>query len=113
MEVPYRENPTSLAYSTNKKTVALYPICVEYLNEHGQLCKGAIVFLSEDKKHDHQQVEQFKIRAFQIVCELLKRPFKHWKRFSDGCTGQFRSGFVVTRMFDMKEELNSYNFISK
>ena len=40
LEVVYRENPTSLAYSTNKKTVALYPICVEFLNEHGQLCKG-------------------------------------------------------------------------
>ena len=109
IEVSYRENPTSLAYSTNKKTVALYPICVEFLNEHGQLCKGAIAFLSEDKKHDHQQVEMFEIRAFQIIREYLKRPIKHWKRFSDGCAGQFRSRFVAARMHHMKEELSLSN----
>ena len=30
IEVEYIEKPTSLAYSTNKLTAALYPICVEY-----------------------------------------------------------------------------------
>ena len=109
IEVVYRENPTSLAYSTNKKTVALFPICVEYLNEHGQLCKGAIAFLSEDKKHDHQQVEQFELRAFEIIRSLLNRPIKHWKRFTDGCAGQFRSKFVAARMFYMKEALSLSN----
>ena len=104
MEVIYTQNPTSLAYSTNKKTVALFPICVEYINTHGQLCKGAIAFLSEDKTHDHQQVEQFEIRAFHIIRELLKRPINNWKRFSDGCAGQ-----VAARMFDMKWELELDN----
>ena len=105
MEVIYRENPTSLAYSTNKKAVALYPICVEFLNTDGQLCKGAIAFLSEDKKHDHQQVEQFEKRAFNIIREKVGRPINHWKRFSDGCAGQFRSRFVAAQMFEMKQEL--------
>ena len=109
MEVVYRENPTSLAYSTNKKTVALYPICVEFLNDHGQLCKGAIAFLSEDKKHDHQQVEEFELRAFEIIRAFLNRPIKHWKRFSDGCAGQFRSRFVSARMWEMKKKLSLSN----
>ena len=51
IEVVYTENPTSLAYSTNKKTVALFPICVEFVNSKGELCKGAIAFLSEDNVH--------------------------------------------------------------
>ena len=31
IELEYTENPTSLAYSTNKQTYALYPIGVEYI----------------------------------------------------------------------------------
>ena len=33
-------------YSSNKVTVALYPICVEYMGEDGSLQKGAISFLT-------------------------------------------------------------------
>ena len=57
--VEYREAPTSMAYSSNKTSVASYPLCVEYLDSDGSLCKGGIVFLSDDKKHDHQQIEAF------------------------------------------------------
>ena len=46
---------TDMAYSSNKHTIAMYPICVEYLEEE-EVRKGAIVFLSDDKKHDNQQV---------------------------------------------------------
>ena len=88
--------------------MALYPICVEFLNDHGQLCKDAIAFLSDDKKHDHQQVEEFELRAFQIIRSFLNRPL-HWKRFSDGCAGQFRSRFVTARMFHMMKELSLTN----
>ena len=62
-------------------------------------------FLSEDKKHNHQQVERFELLAFTIIQNLLNRQIKHWKRFSDGCVGQFRSRFVAARMFEMKDEL--------
>ena len=51
MEVVYRENPTSLAYSSNKTTVALYPICIEYKTSEGKISKGAITFISDDKEH--------------------------------------------------------------
>ena len=33
IKVEFTENPTSLAYSTNKLLYALYPICVEYLED--------------------------------------------------------------------------------
>ena len=55
LEAIYSENPTSMGYSGNKVTTALYPICVEYLGEDGTLKKGAIAFLTDDKIHDHQQ----------------------------------------------------------
>ena len=62
LEVVYRNAPTTLAYFANKKTIAMYPLCVEYLDDDGTLCKGGIVFLSEDKKHN-RQVEDFERRA--------------------------------------------------
>ena len=49
MEVMYGENPTSLAYSANELTVAMYPICIEFKAADGTITKGAIKFLSEDR----------------------------------------------------------------
>ena len=49
MEVMYSENPTSSAYSANKLTVAMYPICIEFKAADGTITKGAIKFLSEDR----------------------------------------------------------------
>ena len=67
MEVVYGENPTALAYSCNKNSVATYPICIEYKSPDGKICKGAVTFLSEDKEHSHQQVQQFEKRMLEIV----------------------------------------------
>ena len=36
LEAVYSENPTSMAYAGNKVTVALYPICVEYISDNGE-----------------------------------------------------------------------------
>ena len=94
MEVVYSENPTSLAYSTNKKTVAMYPICLEYKNVDGELTKGVITFLFEDKDHSHQQVQKFEERMFMAVCEEWNREVTNWVRYSDGCSAQFKSGCV-------------------
>ena len=93
LEVTYIEAPTSMAYSSNKLTVAIYPICVEYLVDR-ELCKGAIVFISDDKVHDLQQVAAFEKRAFEIIREEL--PFKqidYWQRWADACAAQFRSRY--------------------
>ena len=54
MEVMYSENPTSLAYSANKLTVAMCPICTEFKAADGTIAKGAIT----DKEHSHQLIQQ-------------------------------------------------------
>ena len=114
MEVVFTENPTSLAYSTNKISVAIYPICVEFKNEDNEICKGAITFISDDKDHSHQQVQQFEKRMFELVRDKLKRPVNNWIRYSDGCSAQFKSGFAIADMFESKELFNlngvSFNF---
>ena len=106
MEVVHNENPTSMAYSTNKQTVAVYPICVEYLNSEGGIGKAAITFISKDKDHSHQQVQQFEKRMFNILQEKLNRPIKNWIRYSDGCKGQFKSGYVAADLFQAPELFN-------
>ena len=66
IEIEFSENPTSLAYSSNKLTFALYPVCVEFVSDNGELRKVAISFIT-DKQHDHQQVSKFESRVLEIV----------------------------------------------
>ena len=105
LEVNYGEALSSVAYSANKISVAMYPLCVEYLNNEGTLCKGGIVFLSEDKLHDHQQIEEIENKAFEIMKNHVPYEIKNWKRFSDDCGAQFWSGYVIANLFKMKDEL--------
>ena len=95
LDVIHSENPTSMAYSSNKTTVALFPICVEFLLD-GVIQKGAVVFLSDDKDHDAQQATGFEQRMFQIICNKIPHPILHWQRWSDGCGEQFHSQFCNT-----------------
>ena len=67
MTVEYSENPTSMAYSTNKHSVALYLIGVEYIDDQDQLAKGAITFLSDDTNHRNQQVQNCEKRAVESI----------------------------------------------
>ena len=112
MEVQYKENPTSMAYSTNKMTVAMYPICIEYKTDDGTIRKGAITFISDDKDHSHQQIQQFEKRMFQIVCDKLRRPINNWIRYTDGCGAQFKSGFAAADLFNAPDtfEIESATF---
>ena len=57
--------------------------------------KGVITFLSEDKEHSHQQIQEYEHRMFEIVGKKLDRPLNHWIRYSNGCGAQFKSGYVV------------------
>ena len=82
-----------MCYSANKRTFAIYPIAVEYL-KNKNLTKSAIVFISKDLQHDHQQIQGFEKRFFEIMRDKLETPPKHWVRFSDGCSAQFKSRFV-------------------
>ena len=85
MEVIFNEKPTSLTYSANKLAVAIYPICIEFKAANGTIAKGAITFLSDDKEHFHQQIQQFEHRMFEIFREKLYHSLNHWIRYSDGC----------------------------
>lgn len=109
LTVEHNEAPTSCAYSSNKRTIAMYPLCVEFVREDGGLGKGGIIFLSEDKIHDHQQVEAFEVQAFEIFKEKLPHDISSWKRYSDGCGAQFWSRFVNANIFSMKDILKLDN----
>ena len=103
IEPEYIEAPCSLSYSTNKVTFALYPVCIEYM-EDGKLKKGAVSFITDDTKHDHQQVQRFEERLFEIVREKIRPGIVNWFRFSDGCGGQFKSRKCVADLFNDVEK---------
>ena len=48
LEVVYPEAPNSMAYSTNKFTITVYPICVEYMGGSSDLQQAVIVFITDD-----------------------------------------------------------------
>ena len=58
------EQPIAVSYAANQKQFALYPVGVEYMKENA-LKKTAIIFLTEDLAHDHQQVRKFEARVFE------------------------------------------------
>ena len=109
LEVVYSEQPTSMAYSTNKQTVAVYPICVEFLDVNSSLTKGAVVFVSSDKGHDFQQVKRFEDRMFEILRDKCPHPITNWLRYSDGCASQFRSRKVNANLLSAPQDFNLQN----
>ena len=72
MEVMHGENQTSLAYSANKLTVAMYPICIKFKAGYGTIAKGAITFL--------------KIRNI---------PINRFNNLNTGCLNSFVKNFTV------------------
>ena len=66
LEVVFSEQPTSMAYSTNKQTVAVYPICVEFSDADSLLTNGAVVFVSSDKRNDFRQVKKFEQECLKL-----------------------------------------------
>ena len=105
LEIEYSENPTSMAYSSNKTTVALYPIVLEYKIDDA-IYKSAIAFLSDDKLHDMQQVSEFEKRMFEILRSKIPNKIENWERWSDGCGHEFRSRFCNAELMKMTSKLN-------
>ena len=103
MEVMYSKNPTSLVYSANKLTVAMYPICTEFKAADGTITKGAITLLSEDNQHFDQQMQQFEHRMFESIREKIHRPLNHWIHYSDGCEAHVKSVYVAAGMLRATE----------
>ena len=63
IEINYSESTTSSHYTANSITFAGYPVAVRYLDPRSlKPAKGALLFISEDKKHDFEQVEVLKRR---------------------------------------------------
>ena len=81
----------------------MYPICLEFKAADGTIAKGAMTFLSEDKEHSHQQIQQLEQSMFEIVHENLQHPLNYWIRYSDECGPQFKSGYVVADMLRATE----------
>ena len=57
--VEYNEMPTSMDYSSNKQSVAMYLFYVEFKSADGTIRKRTISFLPKDKEHSHEQVLEF------------------------------------------------------
>ena len=69
IDVEYTVSTTSSHYSANCVSFAGFPIAVRYRDPVSmELAKAAIVFISEDKRHDYEQVEVFERRALEL-CE--------------------------------------------
>ena len=65
---------------------------------------GGIIFISDDKKHDMQQVHAFERRMFEILCSKIPHEINYWQRWADGCSGQFRSQFCNASCIRAKDD---------
>ena len=111
LSIYYREMTTSMGYSANITQIMIYPIALRYVEklvsdegvETTKQCKGFVVFLSKDLKHDHQQVLQMERRMFEVLEEKLGRRFKNWLRKSDGCSSQFKCRYSTAQLQNVNE----------
>ena len=59
IDINYSESTTSSHYSANTIAYAGYPIAIRYRDATThKTAKGAILFISEDLKHDHEQLKE-------------------------------------------------------
>ena len=49
------EETTTAHFSGNVAQVACYPVVVKWQDRDGNNHKGGMVYLSSDRKHDHEQ----------------------------------------------------------
>ena len=92
IDIVYSESTTSSHYSANTVSYAGYPVAVRYRDPITlKPAKGAILFVSVDKKHDFEQVEVFERRSLEICEQNCGQFFENWNRWSDNCSGQFKS----------------------
>ena len=105
-DIQYMETTTSSHYTANTVTFAGYPVAVRYFDPIKQeLSKGAIIFISEDKLHDYQQVERMEKRTVEICEEKCGQSIKNWNRWSDNCAAQFKSKKTIGKLVQAKENV--------
>ena len=81
ISLSHQEETTTAHFSGNVVQIACYPTIVKFMLEgQDKAKKGGIVFLSQDRKHDFQQVEVFEQEVFKYMREKLGIEPKIWHR---------------------------------
>ena len=76
-------------------------ITLQYFFE-GKLRKAAIAFISDDRGHGWEQIEDFNKRTFEILSEFGLE-IKNWTRMSDGCASQYKSKYSILKLTEARE----------
>ena len=106
IELNYSETTTSSNYTANSLSFAGFPIAARFIDPDTlKPAKAAILFVSEDKKHDYEQVEMFEKRALEILNDKCGQFFVNWNRWSDNCAGQFKSRKTMGKLVAAKSNV--------
>lgn len=103
----YQDEAQSAYYSHGQVTV--FTCCVWLKND-----TISIVVISDDLTHDKYSVWAFQ----QAICIELKRKYPHLASvaiFTDGCTGQFKSKYVMSNLCYFQQDFNlqcEWNFFA-
>ena len=68
----------------------------------GEVRKAAIAFISDDRGHGWEQIEDFNKRTFEILSEFGLE-IKNWTRMSDGCASQYKSKYSILKLTESRE----------
>ena len=105
-DIRYMETTTSSHYTANTVTFAGYPVAVRYFDPSKQeVAKGAIIFISEDKQHDFEQLEKFEARVIEICEQKCGQVILNWNRWSDNCAAQFKSKKTIGKLTQAKRSV--------
>ena len=81
ISLTHQEETTTAHFSVNITQIACFPCIVKFKVEGEEKArKGGIVFLSEDRKHDHQQVAVFEKEVFKYMLLNYNIKVRLWHR---------------------------------
>ena len=69
----------------------------------GDIKKAAIAFISDDRAHGWEQIEDFNKRVVEIMKEEVGLKVKNWTRLSDGCSSQYKSKYTILKLTESAE----------
>ena len=95
------EDDNSTVHTGNLLFTILSCITFQYFLE-GQVLKAAIAFISDDRGHGWEQIEDFNKRTFEILSEFGLE-IKNWTRMSDGCASQYKSKYSILKLTEARE----------
>ena len=81
ISLTHQEETTTAHFSGNVTQIACFPVIVKFkLEGEDKPRKGGIVFLSEDRKHDFQQVAVFEKEVFTFMLQKYNIKVRLWHR---------------------------------